>query len=359
MSEEGQTLSISEALTELQQEFPEVTISKIRFLEGQGLIEPERNASGYRQFRETDVQQLTWILRQQRDRFLPLKVIKRALDRGVDIHDAGDGDQPTLWSAVADAAAVEEQEASAHDTADDESATPQDKSRHPATAGQDPCTEPEPTASPVNDRNSPAAPEQAKAVGAQDDPSEAPEDTDMTSNPEPAKRHNTPADVVAALQEDPRASAPKSQGRATRRQRPVLEVNDESSGRTFTPEELAQAAGVSFEMLEDLERFGLIEAVMRGTEVYYDEHCLRVAALAAASAERGIEPRHLRIYKVAAEREAGFIEQLVMPLLKRRNPESRAKALAEANELAALGAEMHAAVLARELHPDIGRSLGD
>ncbi len=354
MSEEGRTLSISEALTELQQEFPEVTISKIRFLEGQGLIEPERNVSGYRQFQESDVQRLTWILRQQRDRFLPLKVIKRALDRGVDIHDAGDGDQPTLWSSVADAAAVEEQEASARDAADEEGATPQDKRRHPATAGQGSPTESEPTASPAGNRDSPVA-----AVDVQDDPAEVPEDTEMPASSEPAKRYNTPADVVAALQEDPRAPAPKSQGRTTRRQQPVLEVNDESSGQTFTPEELAQAAGVSFEMLEDLERFGLIEAVMRGTEVYYDEHCLRVASLAAASAERGIEPRHLRMYKVAAEREAGFIEQLVMPLLKQRNPESRAKALAEANELAALGAEMHAAVLARELHPDLGRSLGD
>jgi hypothetical protein len=61
------------------------------------------------------------------------------------------------------------------------------------------------------------------------------------------------------------------------------------------------------------------------------------------------------MYKVAAEREAGFIEQLVMPLLKQRNPESRARALEEAVELAALGAEMHAAVLARELHPDLAR----
>ncbi len=176
----------------------------------------------------------------------------------------------------------------------------------------------------------------------------------MPGESDTPKRHSTPADVVAALQEDPRAPA-KAQPRNVRQQRPVLALGADDSSQTYTGEELAQAAGISMEMLDDLERYGLVEPVMHGAEVYYDQHCLRVASLAAAGAERGIEARHLRIYKVAAEREAGFIEQLVMPLLKQRNPDSRARALQEAVELAALGAEMHAAVLARELHPDLGR----
>ena len=61
------------------EEFPDVTISKIRFLESQGLIDPERTPSGYRKFYEADIERLRWILRQQRENFLPLKVIKDRL----------------------------------------------------------------------------------------------------------------------------------------------------------------------------------------------------------------------------------------------------------------------------------------
>src|SRR4051794_37684480 len=73
-------LSIGEVLSLLREEFPDVTISKIRFLESQGLLDPERTPSGYRKFYEADVQRLRWILQQQRENFLPLKVIKGRLD---------------------------------------------------------------------------------------------------------------------------------------------------------------------------------------------------------------------------------------------------------------------------------------
>src|SRR5437762_2227652 len=72
-------LSIGEVLSLLKEEFPDITISKIRFLESQGLLDPERTASGYRKFYDTDVERLRWILRQQREHFLPLKVIKGRL----------------------------------------------------------------------------------------------------------------------------------------------------------------------------------------------------------------------------------------------------------------------------------------
>src|SRR5438128_8455429 len=72
-------LSIGEVLTLLKDEFPDVTISKIRFLESQGLLDPERTPSGYRKFYDNDVERLRWILRQQRENFLPLKVIKGRL----------------------------------------------------------------------------------------------------------------------------------------------------------------------------------------------------------------------------------------------------------------------------------------
>ena len=72
-------MSIGEVLNLLKDEFPDVTISKIRFLESQGLLDPERTPSGYRKFYDTDVERLRWILRQQREHFLPLKVIKGRL----------------------------------------------------------------------------------------------------------------------------------------------------------------------------------------------------------------------------------------------------------------------------------------
>ena len=73
-------LSIGEVLALLLEEFPEVTISKIRFLESQGLIEPERTASGYRKFSQPEVDRLKFILREQRENYLPLKVIRNRLD---------------------------------------------------------------------------------------------------------------------------------------------------------------------------------------------------------------------------------------------------------------------------------------
>ena len=75
-------LSIGDVLTLLREEFPDVTISKIRFLEAQGLVNPERSPSGYRKFFEADVERLRWVLRQQREHFLPLKVIRDRLADG-------------------------------------------------------------------------------------------------------------------------------------------------------------------------------------------------------------------------------------------------------------------------------------
>jgi DNA-binding transcriptional MerR regulator len=77
--------SIGEVLVSLKTEFPDITISKIRFLESEGLIAPERTPSGYRKFYEQDIERLRSILRLQRDEYLPLKVIKdRLLQEDVD-----------------------------------------------------------------------------------------------------------------------------------------------------------------------------------------------------------------------------------------------------------------------------------
>jgi DNA-binding transcriptional MerR regulator len=81
--------SIGEVLVAVKTEFPDITISKIRFLESEGLIEPERTPSGYRKFYDKDVERLRSILRMQRDEYLPLKVIK---DRLLQLDGGGDGE---------------------------------------------------------------------------------------------------------------------------------------------------------------------------------------------------------------------------------------------------------------------------
>lgn len=73
--------SIGEVLNRLKDEFDDITISKIRFLEAEGLIHPDRTESGYRKFADADIDRLRYVLRAQRDRYLPLKVIKDELER--------------------------------------------------------------------------------------------------------------------------------------------------------------------------------------------------------------------------------------------------------------------------------------
>jgi DNA-binding transcriptional MerR regulator len=94
--------SIGEVLVAVKTEFPDITISKIRFLESEGLIEPERTPSGYRKFYAPDVDRLKSILRLQRDEYLPLKVIKERLLS----QDAGAGDEDAEPVGLDDAEAA-------------------------------------------------------------------------------------------------------------------------------------------------------------------------------------------------------------------------------------------------------------
>src|SRR6476661_9735108 len=100
-------LSIGEVLTTLRDEYPDITISKIRFLESQGLIDPERTPSGYRKFYSPDIARLRWILHQQKEHFLPLKVIKGRLDQ-LQPGEALPPDLPTAPAPTADAGGAEE-----------------------------------------------------------------------------------------------------------------------------------------------------------------------------------------------------------------------------------------------------------
>jgi DNA-binding transcriptional MerR regulator len=269
-------LSIGEVLSLLREEFPDVTISKIRFLESQGLLEPERTPSGYRKFYDADVERLRWILRQQREHFLPLKVIRGRL--------------------TGDPAAEEAERATDSGGSIDPT---------PADAPVPEAEEPAPAAATA--RAAPAAPRRASRSAATQD----------------------------SLLEPPQDAPPRWTG---------------ATGATLTLPELANACGLTIGQVQELERFGLISGRAMAGTVYYDEETLLVANLAAAFLRYGVEARHLRLYKNAAEREAGFIEQVVTPLLKQRNPRSRHQAMDTIAELSHLGHELRAALLRQALH---------
>ncbi|MFD5425908.1 MerR family transcriptional regulator [Streptomyces sp. NPDC127084] len=218
-------VSIGSVLNQLRDEFPEVTISKIRFLESEGLVEPQRTASGYRKFSPGDVERLAQVLRMQRDRYLPLKVIREQLD------------------------ALE--------------------------SGEQPRPRPQ---------------------GAPDD----------LCHPGADPEHERP--TVARV------------------------------GRS----ELLAAAEVTEDELATWESYGLITATVDGG---YDAQSVTVAKLVAHLGRFGLEPRHLRAMKAAADREAGLVEQVVAPLRRHRNPQTRAHAEATTRELADLSVRLHAALV--------------
>ncbi|WNM33866.1 MerR family transcriptional regulator [Streptomyces sp. Li-HN-5-11] len=216
-------MSIGTVLNVLRDEFPEVTISKIRFLESEGLIEPQRTPSGYRKFSAGDVERLARVLRMQRDHYLPLKVIREYLD------------------------AVERGEAV-----------------------------------------------QLPVLGRQRD-----------------------GEAVPAPRQAPSAARI---GRA----------------------ELLAAAGIEDADLQEWESYGLVTPLEDGL---YDSEAVTVAALVSELGRFGIEPRHLRVMKAAADREAGLVDQVVAPLKRHRNPQTRAHAEDRTKELAALTVKLHAALV--------------
>lgn len=528
-SARSEHLSIGEVLALVQADFPDVTISKIRFLESQGLIAPERTGSGFRKFYDSDIERLRWILRQQGDHFLPLKVIKKMLEDGAD-PSAAVQTQPTLWSS----ADSEDRESREGDAADGgaasggegsgkagfgagESPGRDDRYRSPAhpavvsspqgrlsgrggaipaapnatgsdvasevvsesssgdstkshngsggTAGTDaaPSVEgasgtggaavshPESRSGQPSTRDSDPrvdTPRSERAAPAGDVPSGSKADhSSRSKDPQSGSRASstagkstgggsgvgpgdpegrearqgsrgssgdaghgrtqpgrtgsirgsgegvideaqaaasssrdagthrtlsTPADVVAALQEDPRPSKRRgtdsqsgSESNQTDRTAETVPHTDESmnapsaegSGQIRTPltrSELCELCDIKGELLDALEQFGFVSSTSLGGAHVYDEDAVAVTRLAARYAELGVEPRHLRMYKISAEREAGMIEQLVVPLLKQRNPTARQNASDRSQELTSMGAELHSMFLGHQLRRILG-----
>jgi len=250
------TMSIGEVLAVLKPEFADITVSKIRFLEGAGLVQPDRSASGYRKFSDDDVARLRFVLRAQRDQYLPLRVIRQRL---ADLEQVGGlhakGGPAATEAGVAPAPAPP---------------------GGPAAAGT------------VPDATAPPATEQEQGTGAA----------------------------------RPLGAAPPSDAQ-------------------FTREELCRAAGATVEQLLELESFGLISARGSGERgAWYGGDDLVLLRIARELADYGLEARHLRMYKLFAEREAALFEQVVAPLVRQRNPEARARARQTIEALAQLGSRM-------------------
>jgi hypothetical protein len=117
--------------------------------------------------------------------------------------------------------------------------------------------------------------------------------------------------------------------------------------------ELLDAAGLDPAQLEELEKYGLIAP--RQGSTHYDGDALVVAKTVAEMARFGIEPRHLRPYRTAAEREIGLFEQVVTPLVRQRGPEARARAEEVVRELAALSVRLHAGLVKSGLQRGLSR----
>lgn len=220
------TLSIGEAINTLREEFPEVSVSKLRFLEGQGLISPGRSPSGYREFTEDDLDRIRYILREQRDHFLPLKVIKSKL---------------TAWER-----------------------------------GEEPSLDP------------PAGP---------------------------------PPETYFA-----------------------------TSGVSMKPTELARAAGLSKAQLSGLVEFGVLQPmVLDGDRMIFRDEDLIVARAARRLLALGLEPRHLRIFRIAAEREVDLLGSAAGPLLRHLNPDHRRRAGQLLADGAQAGRELQDALVRSQL----------
>jgi DNA-binding transcriptional MerR regulator len=238
--------SIGEVLNVLKDSFPDVTVSKIRFLESEGLIQPERTQSGYRKFTEDDIERLRFILKLQREHFLPLKVIRERLD---ELDSSGSG------------------------------------------AGQS---------------------------------------------------------RLALEQIEAEVTDPKT-------------VVDLSGGVSMSGVELCNASGLTEDQIQELTLHRLLhpteireqrDGAEQGAPILrYNENDLEVAKLCRAMLDLGLEPRHLKVFRNAADRWADLAEQVGLPLSRQRHPEARRAAQEKTREVVRIGAKLVRALLREAVGP--------
>jgi DNA-binding transcriptional MerR regulator len=264
-------LGISEVLAQLRGDFPDVSVSKIRFLETEGLISPARSPSGYRRFCAADVETLRFILAAQRDQYLPLRVIRERLAK----RDPAGGEQGGYGNG------------------------------NGQRAGE---TRPDGRADGGERRGSQA-----------DWPGLA------------AGRAVGPAP----------ASGRSGEGRTAAGQAGAGPAGPDEAARMLSRSQLVEEAGLTEALLTELETFGLLRRVGRS----YGADALQVARAAVALTAYGVEARHLRAVRAAAERETTMIESLVAPIVRQRGSGARELAGRTAGELAELVLRLHGALV--------------
>ena len=396
-------LSIGDVLTLLRQEFPDITISKIRFLESQGLVNPERTPSGYRKFYEHDVERLRWVLRQQREHFLPLKVIKDRLDEEANgavpgaarsakhtpapvAAESADAEpvaaaepvlvgqrasmggssavgSPTDAGPTPDRALVARGAAAAstgapavHAVASTTSASdgatdasghgPVGRARDASIATSSQRSAPSVAAANGSGNGTGTANGTGAAASVEDRATpETPSTTSATKAPAASARSVAPAPTPTAHQASSVDEAPETTPASTVLDMGAMGAMGAMGGASLSMAELTAASGLTEAYVVQLQEFGLLRATVLGGTEFFDEEALTVANVAAKLAAFGLEARHLRLYKNAADREVGLIEQIVLPMVRQRNPEARARANQTADELARLGQQLKGSLL--------------
>jgi DNA-binding transcriptional MerR regulator len=316
------TMSIGEVLGILKPEFPDITVSKIRFLEGAGLVQPDRSASGYRKFSEDDVARLRFVLRAQRDQYLPLRVIRQRL---TDLEQVGGLDtKPGAAGAEGSAAG----------------------SPGPVRPGAERGPGSEASGARPSGASGTTAPE-AKGPGARAPEASAAGAAGTVSSPGAGAPGSSGAGAAGSAGSGGSAAAVGQPARGTGGGFAAAPPSDAQ----FTRDELCRAAGANVEQLLELESFGLVSARGSGDRgAWYGGDDLVLLRLARELADYGLEARHLRMYKLFAEREAALFEQVVAPLVRQRNPEARARARDTIQALAQLGGRMRDLALRSAVH---------
>jgi hypothetical protein len=355
-------LSIGEVLEVLKAEFEGVSIAQVRELESRGLFTPERTASGYRKFYDADLGRLRDLLTRHGPS-LSRPVRGRTASGAASIENGEPSALPETQRRIPNAP-------SAFSATSPSERLPGDpERRHPSRARR---ARAEAALASLGDRGPeetgptpmPEATEQVPGAQVPPNPSTTgPAIATSTSRPRTGRHadrtlalvHPTPPAKPAAASSsspsDAEADAEPVDGvvRAAPPKRPLGGV---SSGVSLSINELCAASGLTPEHVHELESQGLVRGRTVFSETFYDEDALLVSNLARMFLGHGIEPRHLRMFRLTAEREAAFYEQVV---LRRRNPEARAEAMQSLERMLELGEQLRSIAVRQVLRASIER----
>lgn len=312
-------LSIGEVLSQIQVEFPELSISKIRFLESKGLIDPERTPSGYRKFYPKDVRRLKRILQIQRETYMPLKMIRDMVQEEELLRSDKGGGNPGATPNLTLVGGHRYLPYDAEDI-DEDRHTEEHAVEEPPTVSMQPRLDAEGTEGlqEVVEDSSIQKPRTSEA-------STATITSPLASPPDSQES-------IAAVSESPGQLGFAADTRSTN-----VNGRDVPGEGLFSVEELSRLTGARVSEIAEMESYGLIEFRDYAGEKYYSQIDFEIVQVISTFRKYGVQARHLRMYKTSAEREVGFMEQVIAPLLRQRNPGARKRATEQLSDLKTLG----------------------